>query len=189
MPETLRSFIALELEKEFKKPILEAQQKLKELNLDVKWVEENNLHLTLKFLGKTHASQIDVIKDILRRITADMTIIRTGFTTLGVFPHPKHPNIIWIGLNDERKEISTLEESLENALAPLGFKKENRPFHPHITLGRVKSLKNISLLINAMENYTINEPRSVSLKQITLLKSTLTPSGPCYETLLTIPFK
>jgi 2'-5' RNA ligase len=94
-----------------------------------------------------------------------------------------HPKIIWAGLDDPKKEIRSTVEVLENHLAKLGIAKEDRPYEPHITLGRIKSLVNLKDLRDTIKIMTFEGQATERFEKIILYKSTLTPRGPVYEAL------
>ena len=185
MADSFRTFIAAELPTEIKKIIHEAQNALKKSNSAVTWVKPDNAHLTLKFLGDVPLENIKEIERILTDIVRNKKSIDSALTTLGAFPKIDHPQIIWIGLEDDFKIIEELAVSVEEELNKFGFKKEARAFSPHITIGRVKSSKNVELLSQEIKNYS---PPAIpfTIKNIALFESTLTPSGPVYKELLRV---
>jgi len=108
-------------------------------------------------------------------------------TECGVFPKAEFPRTLWVGLNNEDNTCRSIVSALDEALMPLGFEKEKRDFSPHITIGRLKSSKNRSLLSKSLKGYTIASPVGQSVDSITLFKSTLRPEGPIYEMLDRVP--
>ena len=178
----IRAFIAVEINEEIRKTINEMQERLKECNCDVKWVKPENIHLTLKFLGDVELDKIDQIKTILNGLVEKINTFEIKFQKLGAFPGTKRPKTIWIGSNDKNSELQALVASLEENMEKTGFKKENRDFWPHLTLGRVRSQKNIAVLADKLFTHAIEEI-TIKVDHIVLIKSTLTPKGPIYEKL------
>ena len=189
MSESIRTFIAINLDESIRRLINEIQNDLKKTECNVKWVKADNAHLTLKFLGNVKPKQIDEIKEILTSISQNTEAVNTHITQLGAFPKMNRPRVIWLGLHDEENEIASLASAIENELGKIGFKKENRPFKSHITLGRVRTPKNLTELANEIEDYELTEHPSQNINQIVLYKSTLTTSGPIYEALETFDLK
>lgn len=134
-------------------------------------------HLTLKFLGEVEDNKADMIKERLGKIKVEPFSVSTG--NVGFFPSESHINVIWVGFKDNNKIIH-LQEQVENSLMDL-FKKEDR-FHPHITLARVKFVKDKEKFLDILKNIKIRE-KTFEIKNIKLIKSTLKPEGPVYEDL------
>ncbi|MCK5180642.1 MAG: RNA 2',3'-cyclic phosphodiesterase, partial [Candidatus Omnitrophica bacterium] len=159
------------------------QDHLKKLDCNIKWVKPENIHLTLKFLGDVKLKKIDALKQTLDGLLQGSGPVDIELARLGAFPGIEYPKVLWAGLKDEDGKIAQKVFALEDGLGRTGFKKEDKPFHPHVTIGRTRSPKNLKLLSEALSNY----PLPIGLKQtalhITLYKSTLTSQGPIYESL------
>lgn len=183
MSETIRTFIAVPLSDEIRQALARIQDQLKSHDVDVKWVRPENIHLTLKFLGDVKTKKIGAIKDMLDRQLSRIPSFRMLFNTLGAFPDIERPRVIWIGIEDADGRIRELAQRLETECAQLGFKKEDRPFSPHITIGRTRSPRNIVLLSQAVAQLQLPENLIQKETEIVLYKSTLTPKGPIYEPL------
>lgn len=178
----MRLFIAVELSKEIKKELTALEEKLKSSAADVKWVKPDNIHLTLKFLGETKEEQIEPIKKILNGLAEKFKVFKTEITGLGSFPSLKSPRVIWIGLNNI-SVILEMVKLLEEELDKLGFPKEKRDFQPHLTLGRVRSPKNIDILKETLAKNLDFKAGVLEVRDVFLIESKLTPSGPIYTTL------
>jgi len=183
MSESIRSFIAVKLNDEAHKAVTQAQTCLKQTGCDVKWVAPNNIHLTLKFLGQVPLDKIDTVKGVLNHCLQSTESIETVLTGLGVFPRPQRPRVIWVGLEDKERKIQQLADLIETSLNKIGFPKEDRAFKSHITIGRVRSLKNVKQLTQTMGKYPLPLGIKQTIEQITFFKSTLTSTGPIYEVL------
>jgi 2'-5' RNA ligase len=183
MKQSIRSFIAIQLNKEIKEELKNIQDELKNLNLDVKWVEINNIHLTLKFLGNVELDDLEKIKSVLKNISLLFKPFEINLSDLSVFPKVDFPRVIWVGLNQGKKELSALTAALEEELKKLGIPAEEREFTPHLTLGRVRSSKNKDKLKTYLNSSTPNFRKSQKIKEITLFQSELKPQGPTYTVL------
>ncbi|MCK5179147.1 MAG: RNA 2',3'-cyclic phosphodiesterase [Candidatus Omnitrophica bacterium] len=183
MNNTIRTFIAIPLDPKIRQTIAQAQNHLRELDCNIKWVNPENIHLTLKFLGEVKLKKIDAVKQSLEDLLGSVKPLPIELTQLGAFPDVKRPRIIWVGLNDDTKAISQLVSALEETLEKIGFKKEGRPFSPHITIGRIQSLKNLNLLSPEISGYSLPPDLRQTISHITLYKSTLTSDGPIYDAL------
>ena len=180
----LRCFIALELPMEAQSELSQATAVLKGAGADVKWLEPENVHLTLKFLGEIPQSKVLQIGLALSKLK-ERRAIASRLGPLGAFPVPHKPRVVWAGLDDGQGELKNLFETMEAEMAALGFEREERAFVPHLTLGRVRSGQNLDELARLIAA-TRPEPVAFTFRALTLMKSTLTPSGPLYEGLNTI---
>lgn len=179
----MRTFIAIELDEAAHDHLAAVQLKLKSAGADVKWVEPQNIHLTLKFLGEVAEDKIDKIKSMLDAIAQRASPFSISLSEIGVFPNLNSPRVIWVGIKEGILQASKLAEEIETQMANLGFPKENRPFSAHLTLGRVRSPKGLQQLKDAIENFQLLTPSSQLITHITLFQSTLTPKGSIYTAL------
>lgn len=181
--ERLRTFIALELDQPFRETIRKIQNDLKKADADVRWTRPENCHLTLKFLGDVAVKQIDPLLQKIRNIAASSDKFSMQLTELGTFPKAGYPRIIWVACLPSTSALQEIVARLEADLNELGFKKENKEFKPHITLGRGRSARNKSALVSRIKKTTVDKNIHQTVGHITLFKSTLTPQGPIYEPL------
>ncbi len=171
----IRSFIAIEIPKKVREEIGKIISEYED-KIPCRWVDKKNLHITLIFLGEvTEKFLQDVKKELARAVMGEKGFqIRLG--GFGAFPSPKNPRVLWIGIPEGGKEIERLQERILENLVKIGFKPEERRFHPHLTLGRAKGvIKDIDLFEKKYES------EAIMINSIVLFKSTLTPEGPIYE--------
>lgn len=178
----MRLFIALPLPEEIEEHLGKVIFALKQKRGKVKWVAPKNIHLTVKFLGEVEEDRIDKITPLLSEVAKKYHVIRTSTDRIGAFPNPKHPKILWAGLNGETDRMADLAGAVEDALVPLGFEKENRKFKAHLTLGRIKDGRDLNELTAYLQSYDFT-PAAFTMDRIVLFKSTLTPRGPIYDRL------
>ena len=182
----MRAFIAIELPEGIKNTLSRLQDKLKQCGADVKWVEPNNIHLTLKFLGEIEEAKLEKINQIIQETAKNKPKYSITLSGLGVFPDVNHPKIIWVGIEDKNSETKLIAEELEEKLQTLNIPKEERRFLGHITIGRVKSWMNKDKLtekLSALRIEFAKEENCFIAEKITLFKSSLKPNGPVYEAL------
>ncbi|MCJ7624210.1 MAG: RNA 2',3'-cyclic phosphodiesterase [Anaerolineaceae bacterium] len=184
--EMARSFIAIELTAFIQKRIENAIQEIKKDIPDVfRWAPPKNIHLTLKFLGNVPNTNIVTLSQMLnsqvnRRKSFDLRI-----GNIGVFPGMNKPRIIWIGV-DAPKELFEIQLGIETETAKSGFKSENRAFHPHLTIGRIKrdiSHQKISLAAANIADLQIGILGTMTVESIHLFQSELKPTGAEYKSL------
>ncbi len=183
MGENIRSFIAIELTEEVRDKLINIQANLKQAGADVKWVKKNNIHLTLKFLGNIGSDNIENVTKALEELGNNNSRFTAELSEIGAFPRMDSPRIIWIGVEKGAKKLCDIVEGLEDLLEKIGLPKEEKEFHPHITLGRVKSSFNKIHLIKKLKEITLQDKNVLNIEKLTLFKSTLTPKGPIYEVL------
>ena len=145
------------------------------------------MHLTLKFLGEIDEARVFQVKKLMEETTASFKTFSLKLRGTGFFPpNPKYPRVLWIGTVSEATLLE-LQERLESGLEGLGFARENRPFHPHLTLGRVKNPSGLRDVITELEKAKEAEFGEMSVARITLFQSTLKPTGAEYTVLYESP--
>ncbi len=184
MPESLiRCFIAVELPADLLKEISEYTQKLSEQTSGIRWVRPSGMHITLKFLGEINASRVEDIRKNLVSISNVVEPFTLGIRGAGCFPNRRQPKVIWLGLeHDPVNSLFKLHNWLEDKLSVLGFDKEKRRFSPHLTLGRIKYPGDFKPLFDYLDQNTF-PGRIFRVDKISLIRSTLQPSGAVYTKL------
>jgi 2'-5' RNA ligase len=183
----IRSFIAIDLPDATRQGLAAVQEHLKQSGAGVRWVKPSSIHLTLKFLGNIQAAQVEDIALAVAQEIRDQPPITLGAAGLGAFPSRRKPRVLWIGMEGEVQRLNGIQARLENALEPLGFDREKRPFRPHLTIGRVKDRRRLQSLIDAMAELKIPEFDSFDVTEIILYKSDLRPTGAIYTKLHRMP--
>jgi RNA 2',3'-cyclic 3'-phosphodiesterase len=175
----LRLFIAVETPPDVQAVIKETVDQLRSSNADVRWESADKWHCTIKFLGDTPRDRVAALSESLHRIAADTSPFSLVYRSLGCFPGKRDPRIIWAGIDSSDGAMGDLSGRVDEAMGLLGFEKENRPFHPHVTLGRVRGNRQIPELLTIMETVTF-ESQPVVINQIVLIRSDLRPTGSVY---------
>ncbi len=161
---------------------------LRKSDAPVGWTKPEGIHLTLKFLGNVTPETIDLIKPVLAEIGSRTAVFRLQAAGCGAFPNVKQPRVIWAGMRGESEPLIRLQKEVDLALAGLGFQPEDRPFKPHLTLGRVRGRQHLlalQQLLLAHQEFTA-EPFDVT--ELVLYKSELRPDGARYTPLFRAPF-
>ncbi len=181
----MRAFIAVDLENEEVRSRLERVQKVMESTGAVmKLVEPRNFHVTLKFLGEINEDLVPKIESLLRE-AIDLRPFTVTFKGLGAFPNKYRPRVVFVNVRSD--EMSKLMELVDKTVHKLGFELERRGYVPHLTIARVKARG--YLLTDLIEKYEEEEFGSMLVKEIRLKKSKLTPQGPIYSTIFSIPLE
>ena len=188
MEPSIRSFIAIDLSDPVRLRIEELVRELRKSDAQVGWVKVEAIHLTLKFLGNVDPELLERIKPALAREAAKTGPLRLEAAGCGAFPGLQSPRIIWVGLRGQIAPLVELARGVEEALVPLGFKPENRPFKPHITVGRVKGRVRLQSLREKLLSHAGFAAEPFDAAEIVLYKSELRPDGARYTPLFKTPF-
>jgi 2'-5' RNA ligase len=176
---SVRCFVAVECgEEEVLRGFRDVEARLRPTGADLKFVEPENVHLTLKFLGEIPEAKARKVAETV----SEMSFKPFSFLVegVGVFPSPSRPNVVWAGITDGVADLAAVFEDLEGRLSRLGFERERRRFSPHLTVCRVRSGRNRAQLVaelNQLEDMVFG---SVKVDRVTLKKSVLTRQGPVY---------
>jgi 2'-5' RNA ligase len=176
----IRSFLAIELPKLILRKIEEVQRDLRSTRADVRWVNPEKIHLTLKFFGNIEESRIDPIFKSIEEPVRNTPPFSIEVKGVGAFPQLRNPRVIWMGLVDGKEILTSFQKQIETQLEKIGFQPEDRPFHPHLTLGRMKSSGGKEELVGRMEKHREEEFGDFPVERVILFKSDLTSSGPIY---------
>ena len=183
---SVRTFLAIELNDSVRKALIQFQRQAD--NLLLKWVSPNAIHLTVKFLGVIEEEQVFIIKQALEEVVQEMSPFALTFKGLGGFPTLQKPRIIWAGVEGDVDHLEVLVSCIESALRLVGFPQEDRPYHPHITLARVKAnAREIGQKITTSE---VSKQKwnfgNLTVDRLSLFQSQLTPEGAQYSCLWTL---
>ncbi len=152
---------------------------------DLKPVERENIHLTLKFLGNVNAGKLEEVKAALAKVTFPPFSLE--IKGAGAFPNLKRMNVIWVGVGEGWSQVELIYEQTEKILHLLGFSRETRPFSPHITAARVKSSRKRDEIAAFLGHLTDESFGTFPVESVRLKQSVLSPSGPKYSTLFEVP--
>lgn len=185
----IRTFIAIDINQSAKQKISCLIDQLTRSNADAKWITENQMHFTLKFLGQTDELLIPKISEALKSLVENFGEFTISFSDIGAFPNIKRPRVIWLGIDKGKDKLELLNGKIETALEKLGFEKEKRQFTAHLTLGRVRSLKNIEGLKALIDKMDIRLEDEIKANKVILYRSTLSPKGAIYTPLVELPLR
>ena len=181
----IRTFLALPAQSHAQRAIADIQTKLKAAQADVKWESNDRFHITLVFLGNAEQSKLELLSAALTKSVREFPSFKIMYESIGTFPNLQKPRIVWIGIRSNQMVLD-LQSMTGNICAEFGFPKEERMFHPHITLGRVKENCNLVRLTETIKTITF-EPIEMFCSEILLMKSDLYPSGSIYTILKSFP--
>ncbi len=174
----MRLFTAIELPNEMRESISGIKDSFDPTCGKIKWVVPENIHVTLRFLGEVSDQKLPEIKSALSK--ARFASFRIKTSGLSAFPDESRPRTIWVGLKPH-EGISDLHRMVDDALSGIGFERDRR-FHPHITIGRVRSMSDRDAVSGWFRSASEKVAEAeFSVQEFVLKKSTLTPEGPVYE--------
>jgi 2'-5' RNA ligase len=177
---SIRTFIAFDTPRPIREKISELQTELKKTDADVRWEPIEKFHATIKFLGDVNEAILPAVLTKIQSVVESHTSFEVVYTTLGCFPHRKNPRVLWVGCENTDGTLELLKTRLDVELLSFGFEAEQRQFHPHITLGRIKSSKGLKNLTPMLENLTF-QPQIALIKEILTMKSLLKHDGSEYS--------
>lgn len=192
--EAIRAFIAIKLpegvqqqldllEKQMQEQAGEAGQRI------VRWVPAANMHLTLKFLGEVSAANLQALDGMLRGEALRYQPFEMTVGQLGAFPNLRRPRVIWAG-TQAPETLNQLQKAIDAGTRQLGYLEEERPFSPHLTLGRISQNArpaDVALLAEALSKINVGELGRFTVERFHLFRSELQPTGAIYTILFTYP--
>jgi RNA 2',3'-cyclic 3'-phosphodiesterase len=180
----LRTFIALELDDDLRSRLVTLQQVLARTGADVKWVEPNNLHVTLLFLGEVDERALNDVCKTVANSCAAISPFALSIDRVGSFGNPRRPRTLWAGVGTGHEEMIGLHEAIEKPLLNLGcYRREDRAYTPHITIGRVRSERGMGELANALSKQANWSAGEGVVEEVVVMSSELLPEGPVYTVL------
>lgn len=179
----LRTFIAVELNDDIRARLISLQQLLGRTGADVKWVEPDNLHITLLFLGEVDERALNDVCGAVTEACATVPPFFLSVQRLGSFGNPRRPRTLWTGVREGHEELVGLHDKIEKPLLNLGYRREDRAYTPHITLGRVRSERGVEGLIRALGTQANWLGGEAEVSEVVVMSSELLPEGPVYSIL------
>jgi 2'-5' RNA ligase len=180
--ERIRAFVAVDMdEASVVSKLVEAQRALRDLGADLKLVETENIHATVRFLGEVPAATIELVKEQMNEVK--FSAFDMEFLGLGAFPNLRRINVVWVGMRNGSEEISHIFQQLEPRFRKIGFEPDNRGFSPHVTIARAKTGRMKDELAKLVDEMRDTPFGVVHVEEVRLKKSILTPKGPLYSTI------
>jgi 2'-5' RNA ligase len=188
MAESIRSFIAIELDDPIRRALGDVQTKLKAERAakSVRWIAPESIHITLVFLGDVEAGSLPVLQNAIVEACKRIPPFTLALCGVGAFPNTRRPNIIWVGAEGQVETSAELAKRIAEECVVLGFAREDRPFTPHLTIGRVKrdASQNDRRFIGEMiDRAKIEKLGELQVDHVSLMKSDLRPTGSVYTKL------
>ncbi|MCX8176448.1 MAG: RNA 2',3'-cyclic phosphodiesterase [Candidatus Bathyarchaeota archaeon] len=186
MVELVRSFISIDVTDEgLIGKIVQIQNMLKETGGDLKLVEPENLHLTLRFLGEIPRS---LLEEVCKEISnVKFKPFKLRFKGLGVFPSLNRINVVWVGVSEGWDEVKEVAEKVNVTLKKLSLPSDKKEFSPHLTVARVKSSRNRDKIAEIVKRFSDYDFGLFIVNCVRVKKSILMSKGPQYSTIMEVP--
>jgi 2'-5' RNA ligase len=180
MKETIRTFIAIKIipEKKLTELFLHLHNSLK--GEEIKWVDINNLHLTLRFLGETNREQISETIKVLESIASHFNSFQIEIKGVGVFKNKMQPRVLFLSVVNNLI-LKKLADEIREKLNFIGFDEDEKTFNPHLTLGRIKYIENKDTFYVLANRFSDEKIQSFTVSEITFYQSILSSAGPTYK--------
>jgi len=176
----MRAFIAVDLDPALKSSLRDLILRLGKTGADVRWAGASGMHLTLKFLGEIEPDQVPAVEAAVRTAAAAAPRFPLVLAGTGTFPGAGNPRVLWAGFR-EAPALMSLQRAIEDGLEAAGFPREERDFHPHLTLGRVKSQTRVREALLELEKFRETLFGEMTAAKVTLFESVLKPQGAEYR--------
>jgi 2'-5' RNA ligase len=177
----MRSFIAIEVPEAIKEGLARVQVRLKNAGVDASWSRPEGVHLTLKFLGEVGEERVPEIMGALARALSGAERFRLCGEGVGTFPNPASARVVWLGLAGDVKALAALQAAVEQAVSGLGMERDDRPYTPHLTLGRIKLIRNRPAWLEGLAGVRDCRLPGFEVAAVSLIESQLSPSGAVYR--------
>jgi 2'-5' RNA ligase len=180
----IRTFIAIDVGKPIRDRIIALQETLARSGAQVKWVEPENLHLTLLFLGEVDERDVPPVCQAVSDAAAKQSAFTMTVESAGCFPNPRRPRVLWVGISAGSQEVCALHDALEQPLLDLGcYRREDRKYTPHITLGRIRTDPGSDQLAAALAKQAAWKGGDTTIREVHVMSSELSSEGPLYTVL------
>lgn len=184
MARRIRTFVAVEVPANVRAKIAQLMARLRVSPANVKWVDDLQLHYTLKFLGNLTIQDVGEVCAAVQSAVEELPAFEIQVGGLGAFPTPDRPRTVWVGVRQGEAEMVALHDAIERQLSNLGFRTENRRFRPHLTIGRVRNspegIPELAAMMVAEQSFLAGV---VSVDEAVVFSSELGPKGPTYDVL------
>ena len=186
LSDKIRAFLSIDIDDDsLLTKILSIQEKLDRKSAKMKLVERENIHFTWRFFGDTSKHKIDRIHSELSQLEIEPFTVDIG--GVGAFPNARRPRVIWVGVKHNIELVRELKTKTDSLLANVGYAIERKKFIPHATIARVREVYDREQIVRNLQALSEESIGIMTVTGIRLTKSTLTPSGPVYETLWEVP--
>lgn len=184
----MRAFAAIELPDVVKEPVAELIGRLRGHGAQASWVRAENMHLTLRFYGEITEAQAGRAGDVMAAMCGRVGMFSLRVRMTGAFPHVRKPSVLWVGVEPFEGGLATVHEAAEAAAREIGVAPDEKAFHPHVTLARIRDGRTVGALMEAFAAEHDFDAGAFDVGSVTLFSSDLTARGPVYRAVREIEF-
>ncbi len=181
----MRLFIGVAVPEPLKEKLLLSQKRIERL-CDIKLVEPENLHFSLKFFGEVNEDRVKAVREVLTAAAEKFSQFTLAILGIGAFPSAGSARVVWAGCSAGAKELEALAGFIDSELSKVGFTAEERPFRAHLTLGRIRLVEKNPRLEKFILNNKEIEFGSFMVSKVSLMESQLSPTGPTYKEIFSV---
>ena len=179
----MRTFIAIEIPEAIKEGMAAVQARLQGAGVDASWSRSEGIHLTLKFLGEVSEERVPEIMQALALELGGTERFRLSPEGVRTFPNPASARVVWLGIAGDIVSLVALQASVERVLAGVGLERDERPYTPHLTLGRIKRIRKQDAWLKGLEGVKNFRLPGFEVTAISLIGSELKSTGAVYREL------
>ena len=184
----IRTFIAVDVSPAVLRRAADLIERLRASDAPVKWVDVSKMHLTLKFLGDVAEADLPAVCDAVTQVATTLEPFDISLAGAGAFPDQRRPRTVWIGIDRGTDALCRLQTAVDRSLRKIGFPKEQRRFHPHLTIGRIRqSGTAASLLGDRIRELEQFDAAGATIDNVVVFASHLAKAGPTYQVLSRAP--
>ena len=183
----MRTFVAIELDETVKSPVEALSRRLRGYGAQASWVRPENMHLTLRFFGDIADAPAARLAEMLADACKETPPFPLQVRGIGVFPNARKPSVLWVGVEPFEGGLAHLYAAAENAARAIGLPPDDKAFHPHVTLARIRDARTARPLMDALEGEAAFDAGAFEVRDMTLFSSELTPKGPIYRVVREFP--
>jgi 2'-5' RNA ligase len=191
--ELIRCFLAVEIPDAMSRAAGELTDRLRKgaqfTKAHPSWVKPQNMHFTVVFLGQRSPNQVERVKRLMSDIPQSIAPFAVEVGGLGVFPNPRNPKVLWVGVRKGGDAFGRLYDTAVKRLERIRYQPEKRPYHPHLTLARFRATRGVSEFMDVVEGHKGADLGAYTATGLTFFQSQLHPAGAIYTPLAHWPFQ
>lgn len=181
----IRAFIAIDLSQEIQQRLDDVLKNYKSqlINIPIRWMAVSNIHLTLKFLGDVSLTNLQILTKMIQSEVSSHRQFEISVGGSGAFPNTRQPRVVWVGV-EAPQDLIAVQNGIDSSTAYLGYAREERPFSPHLTLGRISrnaTSQEVKIISQALEKIKVGFLGATYVEKIHLYRSDLQPTGAVYS--------
>lgn len=184
----VRAFIAIEIPENVRAALRGLLERLRGTPGRIGWVKPENIHLTLRFLGDVETDRVDRLAAILADACKDVAPFSVAVRGAGAFPNLRRPGVLWVGCSPADGALEAVQLAAEDAARAVGLPPDDKAFHPHLTIARIKDSRTAAAVIEGFERERAFDAGEFQVHGVSLFSSQLTPHGPLYARERELPF-